>query len=993
MASFGSSLELPPGRAFERRVGMLFELLGFRVESNRLIAGRQIDLFLEDRSGVLARQYIVECKDQANPVTTAQYDAFRGRLLAARYEMSPKLRGIIVASVGFVKEAKAHALREDIELLTISELETSVIDFRQYVRDLIRSLADDSSLTHFVAPRLVREHRTVPETAMAVVEAWLADPEANQLTVLGDYGTGKTTFLKHLSLVLARGYETKVIEGGARGRVPIFVDLKEYTQALSLKQIVLDLLDNHGIRAASYAAFEHVLREGQVLMILDGFDEMANRGNYHVTLRNFRELNRSALGRAKIILSCRSHYFTDQREIQQFLGQSNLQDLPVFYTDLYREIAGRPNFSITYLQEFDSAEVGAYLESRCGDQAATVRNFITNTYNLEELSHKPVLLDMIVSSADSLSEQPEPVTPGILYRIYTDIWLSRNDWSTILDVETKRQLLERFAAKAIFQRDAQLHYSEIPPLIRSLRQGITDVDEQEIDRELRTASFLVRNQAGEYRFSHRSFLEFFYARHLRSEIYRFIQDLMALSAEKETVDRLLEWAWSPAVEVRTRGNAIKCVARVQERQVARMLVQILMSSDDVHVRQFAATALGYQHWPEVVPALISVARRESEETHVLANSLLALARLGTDEAISFLLSLLERGPGGKILLQGLVIRMVFRAAHATPRMDLVRACIQYARRWPDARKISRMGLKLCSARRCEEGDELCREVLASTKDLGMAVSAFASLSSEWKGEYLDAVIGLADRHPKRLEVGRLVRAMLGLGGSRVAAFLVALIEDNRGRFAVEALEIVANDFPNIVAETAPRWLQQRGLQQRSHVFRLQVAKAFVRRRPAGGGSFLRALYTRRQRATIKRGLLDLCHSFYPEEFGTFVREIWNQEPATLIKRHALELLLQVDKELAIELMLGRGVRENRVGTRVAVCMILASINEAAACAALLERLRDDPSRWVRIQALRSLVSPGRAFDRRLILEATLAEKDPGVLAVRMQLLGASGLNE
>src|SRR6185436_20839560 len=175
---------------------------------------------------------------------------------------------------------------------------------------------------------------------------------------------------------------------------------------------------------------------------------------------------------------------------------------------------------------------------------------------LEELSRRPVLLDMIVTSADSLGRQTEPVTPAILYRIYTDIWLSRNDWSTILEVETKRELLERFAAKAIHQDDAQLHYSEIPRLIRSWRQGVNGLDEEEIDRELRAASFLVRDQGGYYRFSHRSFLEFFYARFLvsaaergdlavwagapfRSEIYRFVQNLLAQPTQKAAVDRLL----------------------------------------------------------------------------------------------------------------------------------------------------------------------------------------------------------------------------------------------------------------------------------------------------------------------------------------------------------------------------------------------------------------------------------------------------------------------
>ncbi|HEX3126599.1 MAG TPA: HEAT repeat domain-containing protein [Thermoanaerobaculia bacterium] len=1008
------------GRAFERRVGMLFELLGYRVETNRLIAGRQVDLFLEDRSGPLSRSYIVECKDQANPVNTSQYDAFRGRLSAARHEISPKLRGIIVASVGFVKEAKAQALHEDVELLTISELESSVIDFRQYARDLIRRLEDDPALTHFVPPRLVREHLTLAEPASSAVAGWLADSEANQLTLLGDYGTGKTTFLKHLALEMARRYEREVIEGGARGRVPVFIDLREYTQALSLKQIILDLLDNHGIRAASYAAFEYVLREGQVLLILDGFDEMASRGNYRITLRNFRELNRSALGRAKIILSCRSHYFTDLREVQRFLGRTTLAtiaEMPVSYTDLYREIAGRPNFLISYLQEFEPDQVRAYLEHRCGGQAERVSGFIANTYNLEELSRRPVLLDMIVTSADRLGQQTQPVTPAILYRIYTDIWLSRNDWSTILEVETKRELLERFAAKAIQQDDAQLHYSEIPRLIRSWRQGVNGLDEEEIDRELRAASFLVRDQGGHYRFSHRSFLEFFYARFLvsaaergdfaawteapfRSEIYRFVQDLLSLPTQQDALHRLLELVQDPSGELAARGHAVKCVSRVQNPAVPAALLHVLRSDEESQVRRFAATALGHHRESEVVEALVAVARDPQQDFWVRTNSLLALVRLDLPEATGFLVRLLDASEGERDLWTP-EASSILREVHTSSNMDLVRACLRYVRRRMDSSQIVAQGLELCAERPCAEGEELCREVLGSTRNLRLARLAFAALPVEQRKEWLPRIVELltippkGQDLPKAAEARSLVLALKGLGCAEVSDFLLGLIDKSQGprrgrlgkvRFSPleqEALAVLAEDYLEVLSRFAPGWLRQR----RTRAFKVMLAQAYVRQRPEDGIEILRSLFTPLQRPAHKHTLLDLVVQVYPESFPDFVRGIWPREPTTIIKKQALELLLQVDREMAIELMLTSAIRENRIGTRVAVCAILAAVHREEATAALLERLRNDPSRWVRLQCLRSLAAPGRALDRAQVVEATRGEKDPDVLTLRQQLLG------
>ncbi len=986
------------GRAFERRVAMLFELLGYRVEADRLIAGRQVDLFVEDRSGPLSRSYIVECKDQARPVSTEQYDALRGRLSAARHETSPKLRGILVASVGFVNKVKAQALHEDIELLTISELESSVIDFRQYARDLIRKLEDDPALTHFVPPRMVREHLTLPEPATATVAAWLADSEANQLTLLGDYGTGKTTFLKQLALELSRRYEKEVIEGGARGRVPVFIDLRDHTQALSLKQIILDLLDNHGIRASSYAAFEYVLREGQVLLILDGFDEMASRGNYKVTLRNFRELNRSALGRSKVILSCRSHYFTDQRDVQKFLGRSSLSEVPVSYTDLYREIAGRPNFLIGYLQEFEPDQVRAYLERRCGRQADRVRGFIADTYNLEELSRRPVLLDMIVTSADRLGEQTEPVTPGILYRIYTDIWLSRNDWSTILDVETKRELLERFAAKAIHLEEAHLHYTEIPRLIRSWRE-VNNVDEEEIDRELRTATFLVRDQGGHYRFSHRSFLEFFFARYLlsaaesargttdfdawtrapfRSEIYRFVQDLLVLPVQQDSLRRLLALVRDPAGEPIARGHAVKCVSPVDDPEVAAALLSVLAEGGDAQVRCFAATALGHHRRREVVEALVDLVRGSEKHFWVRSNSFLALVRLDLPEGTSCLVRLLDRDDGERALWSP-EVSTILRAAHTSSNMELVQACLRHVRRLGST-KLAAQGLELCAARPCAEGEALCREILGTTSSLRLARLAFSALPTEGKTEWLPRIVELLTSSPKAAEARELVLSLRGLRCPEALSFLLGLID---GFVALEALAVLAEDYLDEVVRLAPEWLKQR----RTQAFKVPLARAYVSGRPDDGMEVLRALFTPRQRPAHKWVLLNLAIQHYPESFADFIREIWPREPTTIVKRQALELLLQVDRDLAVELILTQAIRENRIGTRVAVCGILAAIQREDATQALLERLANDPSRWVRLQCLRSLAAPGRALDRKQVAEATKGERDPDVLELRRQLLG------
>ena len=985
------------GKAFERRVGHLFGLSGYRVEHDVLISGRQIDLLIEDNTGLLSRQYIVECKDQSAPVNTEQYDAFRGRLMSARREISPKLRGIIVASVGFVKEVKAQSQNEDIELLTISDLETNLIDFRHYVRSLIANLSSDEGLKYFVDPRIVRDQSTVPEAALPVFERWLADPEANQLTLLGDYGTGKTTLLRKVSLDVAKRYEEEVVKTGARGRVPIFVDLRDYTQAISFRQVILDVLDRHRIRTASFDAFEYVSREGQLLLILDGFDEMATRGNYHTTLRNFRELNRQALGRAKIILSCRTHYFTDAQQEERYLRPQAAAAV----TELYREIATRRNFSIAYLQEFDADQVTTYITNRCGAGAAPILNFIRDTYDLTGLSRRPVLLEMIVSSAAALAARRDPVSAGILYDAYTNIWLSKNDWSTLLDVKSKTELLENFAQKAWTRPDYQIRFDSIPLLISSWKPGFDDVEREEIDRDLRTASFLVRDHSGNYRFSHQSFLEYFYARYLvtqaardnvaawqgaqlRTEVYRFIQDLV--NSNRSAVDRLRAWMTDEAIPLTVRGYAIKCLSRIPDRTVERELLAILSSETDDALRQYAASALSHSRDDHVATILAKYVNTGYEDAWVRANALMALSRMRTPRAIQIVLGMLEK--------QEEVRQWPLRMVHLFCRTlsdapdEIVDAFLAGAlEQLPGthSRNTIRDVIAVCIARPSSRAIDFCERVVTQDHSVGAVVRAFAGLPVKRKRVHLESMLSiLATRMPNDL-MELLVRSLKGIRDDKIGSSLVELVSTASLPVRVAALEVIIADYRDLLEKHAPDWWKRK--QSNPLSIRLLAIESFIANRPPDGPAHLRDLLLHQERTVMKVTALNLLRTHYRDAYFETIDGIWSENAATPARARALEYAMQIDAAKAMELALCHGVNGNRPGLRVTSCALLAGDARPIATDALLLRLRSDSSKWVRAQALRSLVSPGRKVQRDQIFSALGGERDETVLTLRRQLLG------
>jgi formylglycine-generating enzyme required for sulfatase activity len=100
------------------------------------------------------------------------------------------------------------------------------------------------------------------------------------LIVLGDPGAGKTTFLKFLALTLAAG---KGPELGLKPRLPVLLPLSAYANALAEKDIRLDRFialyaEERGVDLPLGPLLEQAFQKGEVLLLLDGLDEVRDPG-------------------------------------------------------------------------------------------------------------------------------------------------------------------------------------------------------------------------------------------------------------------------------------------------------------------------------------------------------------------------------------------------------------------------------------------------------------------------------------------------------------------------------------------------------------------------------------------------------------------------------------------------------------------------------------------------------------------------------------------
>ncbi|HID64321.1 MAG TPA: hypothetical protein EYP49_16510 [Anaerolineae bacterium] len=74
----------PTGKTYEARIRGLLELLGYRVQHDRLVAGRQTDLVAVKDVFPGRLLYLVECKDYSRPVGVDVISDAENRLKAAR---------------------------------------------------------------------------------------------------------------------------------------------------------------------------------------------------------------------------------------------------------------------------------------------------------------------------------------------------------------------------------------------------------------------------------------------------------------------------------------------------------------------------------------------------------------------------------------------------------------------------------------------------------------------------------------------------------------------------------------------------------------------------------------------------------------------------------------------------------------------------------------------------------------------------------------------
>lgn len=512
----------------------------------------------------------------------------------------------------------------DVEFFTIQQFTDRLLNFRPYLTNLIQDYEASDLAKHYIDLNCYVESADASRTNLTqtvyrpinrYIDRWLQDSGRHHLSVLGDFGTGKTWFCQHYAYKQARRYLTDP----SNERIPILIALRDYAD-VTIEQIVTDYLINRCQIALpeGFRTFRYLNRLGRFLLIFDGFDEFGRP-----TMGSFWEFARLAEGNSKVLMTCRTQYFRHRGEEHRFLHPKPAH-VSIIEKENFVDLSGKEEYEIVYLMEFQDEDIRAALKGRLPTDWEAAYEKIQSIYDLGSLAGRPLLLDLIVKNFSKI-EATQPVNLAVLYETYI-AKLLRDRYSpgvSPLTPEDRQFFVRELAWDMFMQQRTSIHFSEFPQRLIDYfglqkNPGVAFA----FDRDIRTQLYLVRDEEGNYRFAHESFKEFLVAQRLIEELRKGKDSEQIFGNYANTIGPLLYG----------RGIYRFLSALIQPGD-ENVLIGLLSSKYEWD-RLLAAYLLGRPKVLTAKPSIISALKqRVAAEPDIMTRReiCIALARLGVQE--------------------------------------------------------------------------------------------------------------------------------------------------------------------------------------------------------------------------------------------------------------------------------------------------------------------------------------------------------------------------
>jgi uncharacterized protein YjbI with pentapeptide repeats len=501
------------GKAFEVEVAELFELLGYEVTVGYKTGDMQFDLRMTKVNEHPPRSILVECKQYKDAISQVVVRDHARKVLSAERVDKRRYEAVVVAQ-RFADNAHAAAESEFVTLYTPRQLARSLLNLDALVRSsFARWEGTKDALLYVAADCATTEDGTRVRLSLDdEVDNWLATPGEPILALLGEFGTGKSTFSRRLAATLAERFR----ESPSERRAPILLDLRTMGSTVgTIESMVTAQYQQITGQGLMLDAFRRANADGNLVLIVDGFDEMLAYTEPRQLLSNLRSILDTGVGHAKLIITGRTNYFRDRPEASEaIVGESANMLTSAASREMYDELRGR-QARIRYLQMFNDTQMNHYLQQALPNTWRAVGQLLATNAALGDLAQRPFLLNLMRESFPRLQDHESgTITLNDIYEAYAAAWVDTDRNKQRFLGDHRAEVLDDLARALWDAPGATLHWRDLANRV-SVMFAQSSVDLQQLDAEIRTAGFLERDAVGNYRFAHRSFLEFFVAASIR----------------------------------------------------------------------------------------------------------------------------------------------------------------------------------------------------------------------------------------------------------------------------------------------------------------------------------------------------------------------------------------------------------------------------------------------------------------------------------------------